>query len=166
MNKETQRVMFSTGKGDHQTPRDFFRLLHAEFAFKMDVAASNENNLLPSYITEETNALSVDWSSRNFVNPPYSAGVGKWVDKAIEQVDLGKLVVMLLAGRVGTKWFTKAVETANEIRFVRGRLTFEGQPAPAPFPSIVIVWYADCLKNLDLLLPHLTGYRWDTWRLR
>jgi len=164
MNKETQRVMFSTGKGDHQTPKDFFELLHREFAFKLDVAASAENNLLPSYITEETNALSVDWSSRNFCNPPYGKEVGAWIHKAVEQQMLGKLVVMLLAGRVGTKWFAEAVETANEIRFVRGRLTFEGQLAPAPFPSIVVVWNAG-LKTFDLL-PHLTKYRWDTWRLR
>ena len=165
MNKETQREMFSTGKGDHKTPRDFFSILHEEFEFWGDVAATAENTLLPIFITEKEDALTFKWFSKNFSNPPYGLGVGAWVEKAIEESRAGNLTVMLLAGRVGTKWFHRAVETADEIRFIKGRLTFEGEANVAPFPSILIVWYGRYDRR-SFASPYQDKYYWDTWKLR
>jgi hypothetical protein len=30
---------------------------------------------------------------------------------------------------------------ADEIRYVKGRLTFQGAEHPAPFPSAVVIWH-------------------------
>jgi site-specific DNA-methyltransferase (adenine-specific) len=166
MDKETQRILFSSAKGDHRTPKDFFDLLHREFHFDADVAASNENHLLPVFITEKQNALSMDWYTRNFCNPPYGKGVGVWVEKAAREAYFNEnLTVMLLAARVGTKWFHRAIATANEIRFIKGRLTFEGEDNCAPFPSMLVVWYGDVDRS-KLLSPYQTEYYWDTWELK
>jgi len=54
-------------------------------------------------------------------------------------------VVGLLRGDTSTIWFHEWVLPYAELRFVKGRLKFNGRPAP--FNSIVAVWQP----------PHLAG---------
>jgi len=165
MNKKTQEILFSSKTGEHRTPEDLFDILHQEFNFEADVAATKDNTLLPRYFTEEISAFESKWYNRNFCNPPYGLGVGAWVAKAIKESNLGNLTVMLLAARVGTKWFHEAIDTANEIRFIKGRLTFQNQPNPAPFPSMLVVWYGSYDPRI-FVSPRQATYYWDTWKLK
>lgn len=165
MDKKTQKVMFSSDRGDHRTPEGLFNLLYEEFFFDCDVAASKDNRLLENYIDEKQDALRSEWGQRNFCNPPYGRKVGRWIEKAMEEAEKGKLSVLLLAGRVGTKWFVRAAETADEIRFIRGRITFEGEPNVAPFPSILIIYYGKYVRG-SFRSPSSEKYQWDVWRLR
>jgi len=165
MDRKTQEVLFSSGSGEHRTPQDLFDILHQEFSFVADVAATEENALLPYYFTEENSAFANRWYNRNFCNPPYGTGVGSWVSNAIKESNLGNLVVMLLAARVGTKWFHEVVATAHEIRFIKGRLTFRNQPTSAPFPSMIVVWYGT-YDPREFVSPRQSLYYWDTWKLK
>lgn len=64
----------------------------------------------------------------NFINPPYSRSLKEaFVKKAIQQAKLGKVCVMLLPVSTSTVLFHDFIKpNAKEIRFVRGRISFEG----------------------------------------
>jgi hypothetical protein len=50
-----------------------------------------------------------------------------------------ELVVCLIPSRTDTKWWHDYAMQADEIRFVRGRLKFNGM-GPAPFPSAIAIF--------------------------
>lgn len=134
------KVLWSTLKVDFPTPQYVFDLLDHEFHFDLDAAASAENTKCTNFISAEQNALELkDWpGSRIFLNPPYSKGVGKWIQKAYEESTKGKTVVCLVPARVDTRWFHKYCIHA-EIIFPDHRLSFDGKNK-APFPSMVVVF--------------------------
>lgn len=154
MDKKTCDVMFSSGDLNAITPDDFFAQLDREFEFQLDLAADESNTKCAYFYDEETNALKQDWTGRCFCNPPYGRKIGRWIDKAADEAekkligDKGEhpLVVMLLPARTDTRWFQTITDTADEIRFVKGRLRFVGNRASAPFPSMVAIWYGSYHK--------------------
>lgn len=86
------------------------------------------------------NGLEIEWKKKNFVNPPYSQ-ISKWVDKAIEENQKGKLVVLLVPSRTDTKWFQKLWwhYPNSSFEFIAGRLHFNESKNGAPFPSVIII---------------------------
>ena len=127
-------IMWNTGlflsqRFDWRTPVGVYDGLHAEFDFDFD----------PAPTEPDFDGLKVSWGKRNFVNPPYGRDVGLWVKKAWEESRKGKLVVMLLASRTDTAWWHDYC-MEGEIRFIRGRLKFDGQTNSAPFPSAVVIF--------------------------
>ena len=112
-----------------KTPRATYEALNAEFAFDFDPCPPN-----PKF-----DGLIIEWGRCNFVNPPYGRVIGKWLQKAWEQHYKGKTSVFLIPSRTDTAWWHDYVMTAHEIRFIRGRLKFDDQANPAPFPSAVVV---------------------------
>ncbi|EMC1489660.1 phage N-6-adenine-methyltransferase [Salmonella enterica] len=107
-----------------QTPRALYDSLNREFSFVGDVAASDANHLHSNYLTEQQDALSVDWAAHfgsgyKWCNPPYD-DVGPWIDKAANH----RGVVMLIPADLSTGWGRKAYDTADEIRLINGRLSF------------------------------------------
>jgi hypothetical protein len=64
----------------------------------------------------------------NFINPPYSRKLKTaFVLKAIEESKKGKLCVLLLPVSTSTILFHDYIKpNAKEIRFVRGRIAFDG----------------------------------------
>jgi phage N-6-adenine-methyltransferase len=125
---------------DRRTPRELFDLLHAEFRFTLDAAASHDNALLPAYLTKTSDALKLPWrEQRVWCNPPYSA-IPAWVEKAADEVE-GQgcpLVVMLLpADRTEQPWWQDVIEPRRDrglgiaTRFIRKRVKF-GLPPEHP----------------------------------
>lgn len=49
---------------------------------------------------------------------------------------------MLIPARTDTKWFHDYVYKKDrvEVRFIKGRLKFEGAKNSAPFPSMVVIF--------------------------
>lgn len=134
-----------------QTPKEIFNELDEEFDFDLDVAASDSNHLCKRYFTEEDDSLVCDWGDSNYLNPPYS-DPDPWIEKSIEQHKLGKNVVLLLPSDTGTKWFKKAFESANEVRFISGRIAFINANTGKEVPgnnkaSVIFVWNAHCRKS-------------------
>ena len=124
------KVMFSSLRLDWQTPKWLYNVLNKEFDFDFDPCPSRR----------QWNGLKIPWGERNFVNPPYGREIGDWIKKGFEESRNNKLVVFLIPSRTDTIWWHSYVMKADEIRFIWGRLKFEGAINSAPFPSCIVVF--------------------------
>src|SRR5204862_3420482 len=86
------------------------------------------------------NGLEIEWGDTNFVNPPYGKGINEWIQKGFQESREGKTVVFLIPSRTDTHWWHNYMMKADEIRFIRGRLRFDDQKNPAPFPSAIVIF--------------------------
>jgi len=155
MNKNTQKVMFSSQSNEWATPQSFFDKLDSIFGpFTLDAAASSNNYKVKNHFTEADDSLSQDWSGNTvFLNPPYGRALKEWVRKAYEEGQKSATtVVMLIPARTDTKYWHDYVMKADEIRFVRGRIKFGDETNSAPFPSAVIVFRQTSFNG-----PRITG---------
>lgn len=116
--------------------------MDAEFGFTLDVAASKDNAKCASYFTVEDDGLAQDWPGVVWCNPPYSE-TALWVEKAVIEAKKGSTIVMLVPASTDVEWFHEHVYGKHEVRFVRGRIKFEGQKDRAPFGSMVVVFRPD-----------------------
>lgn len=131
-------VMTSRQTFEWPTPQAFFDDLDREFGFTLDAAASDDNAKVSKYFTIEDDGLSQDWTGEVvWCNPPYGDQIKHWVYKAATS---DCTTVMLVPARVDTKWFHDVVLDRAEVRFVRGRIKFEGAQWTAPFPCMVLVF--------------------------
>jgi site-specific DNA-methyltransferase (adenine-specific) len=122
-------IHFSSLTDDWKTPDSIYQKLHAEFEFNFD----------PCPFQSLIDGLSLEWGTKNFVNPPYSK-LALWIKKAYIEFTKGKLVVMLIPSRTDTKAWHDYIMKAHEIRFIKGRLKFSGAKHNAPFPSCVVIF--------------------------
>ena len=113
-----------------ETPAELYSELNAEFHFNDDPCPIGGNG-----------GLEREWGSSVFMNPPYSDPTA-WVKKAYQESLKGKVVVGLLRGDTSTRWFHNWVLPYAQLRFIKGRVKFNGKPAP--FASIIAIW--DCPK--------------------
>lgn len=119
--------MFSSANEHWATPPELYADLDKEFYFTFD----------PCPLRADFDGLAISWAGhRIYCNPPYGRGVDKWLAKASE----ADLAVYLLPARTDTKWWHDYAMKADEIRFLRGRLKFGGNPNPAPFPSVLVIF--------------------------
>lgn len=154
MNKHTRKIMFSSNRQDWATPIDFFKQLDDEFHFTLDPCCTELTAKCKKFYTPKEDGLKQDWKGHNvFVNPPFGREQPLWIKKCFEEsLKPNTLVVMLIPARTDTKAFHKYIYPHAEIRFVKGRLTFEkpntdtpkNKWTKAPFPSMV------CIFNHDL----------------
>lgn len=105
------------------TPKALYDELDREFNFDFDPCPLNEGDITP-----DKDGLTIEWGERNFVNPPYSRKLKEdFVKRAIEYSRKGRLCVMLLPVSTSTALFHDWIQpNAKEIRFLRGRVKFEG----------------------------------------
>jgi phage N-6-adenine-methyltransferase len=112
------------------TPKELYRDLDSEFHFNDDPCPLDDNPLI--------DGLAREWGTSTFMNPPYS-DPEPWCKKAYQESLKGKTVVGLLRGDTSTKWFHEWVYKKADLRFVRGRIKFNGKN-PAPFASMIAIW--------------------------
>lgn len=147
------------------TPPELFRVLNDEFAFDVDAACHEQNALCPLAITEAENALVTPWCGGTvYCNPPYTL-LGPFVERAWQQCQAQKATVVLLIPAYTDPgyWWDVIVPYADEIRFLRGRVSFleNGQSRQsARFPSVVIVfrWRKGIAKGS----PRMWWWDWKT----
>ncbi len=103
-----------------KTPDEFYHGLNAEFSFTFDPCPLNHDM--------SWDGLEIEWGERNYINPPYSRKLKEaFVIKAAMESKKGKLCVMLLPVSTSTYLFHEVIKpNAKEIRFIRGRIAFEG----------------------------------------
>ena len=133
--------MMSSNTPEWATPQSFFDMLNQEFNFTLDPCCTHANAKCEKHYTKEDDGLSKNWGGESvFCNPPYGRELPKWVKKCYEESRQGNLVVMLIPARTDTRWFHDYIYHKAEIRFIRGRLKFNDGKAPAPFPSMVVIF--------------------------
>lgn len=103
--------------------------------------------------------LQIDWGEKGtnvFVNPPFTR-TREFLVKCREQASRGLNVAALVACRCETKWWHESVMKANEIYFIKGRISFtnlanktEKQKA-ACFPSCIAVFRQNTPENGPLI---------------
>ncbi|WP_249961113.1 phage N-6-adenine-methyltransferase [Histophilus somni] len=132
----------SFDKDAYRTPRYVFNWLERRFYwFHLDGCANEHNSLRHRWIGEgssvATDFLADDLFDRLidevveqaellriFVNPPYSNPL-PFVQRAVELMKAGYLVVMLLPADKSTKWYKVIQDNATEvIDIIGGRINF------------------------------------------
>ena len=103
---------------DHwATPKWLYEELNNEFNFDFD----------PCPLYADFDGLKIEWGKSNYVNPPYNRiDKPKFIEKAFEEYNKGKTIVMLLPVSTSTKVFHEIILPHAEIRFLKGRVSFEG----------------------------------------
>lgn len=137
-----QKAMVSSKSNEWSTPQDFFDELNEEFNFTLDPCSTHVNCKCERHYTMEDDGLSKDWSEDVvFMNPPYGGNTGGWIKKAYEESKKGSTVVCLIVSSTDRSyWHDYIFPYAAQIRFVRGRLKFNGVSTTAPFASAVVVF--------------------------
>lgn len=138
-----------SARGDWATPRELFDVLDDEFGFGLDAAANASNTCCASYLDEAADALGpAPWPISGgavWLNPPYGRGMRDWLCRAVTEVHQRAVgptcVVALIPARTDTiAWHEWVIPWAAEVRFVRGRVIFEGAAQGAPFPSAIVIY--------------------------
>lgn len=127
INMKNIKAMLSSEDMTWGTPQAFFDDLDKEFNFTLDPCATPETAKCEKFFTPEIDGLKQSWDGFNvFCNPPYGSEIKHWVKKASET--RGGVVVMLIPARTDTRYFHDYIyqKEGVEIRFIKGRLKFEG----------------------------------------
>lgn len=107
-----------------KTPKWLYNKLNAEFLFDFD----------PCPLYSNFDGLSIDWGSSNFINPPYDRiNKPKFIKKSFDEWRKGKTCVLLIPAATGTKQFHELMLPYAEIRFLKGRIAFEGYNTKGEF---------------------------------
>jgi phage N-6-adenine-methyltransferase len=120
------------------TPEWVWKPWHDRLFFKLDAAANENNKIVDNYISKNTDALVVDWSTCGvrrgdavWCNPPYSQLAGpldKWVAKFFQEARLnGLTIVSLLLADISTRWFDRVYDRGQNAWRVGCQGTFLGQ---------------------------------------
>ena len=132
------------------TPQALFEKLDAEFNFELDVCAIPENKKCDRFFSPEQNGLTQEWSTPKkclyaiWMNPPYGLEIERWMKKAYETSLRGYTVVALIPNRSNAPWWHDYVMKASEIRFIKHKVSFEGEAEGVPFWGSVIVVFDHC----------------------
>lgn len=76
------------------------------------------------HFTRADDGLAQRWTGRVWLNPPYGAELPRWVGRLADHGD----GIALVLSRTDTRWFHRAMEVAEVVCFLRGRLDFVPGP--------------------------------------
>ena len=143
-----KNVHFMSTTSEWSTPSWLFETLDEEFSFTLDPCATNENAKCLHHFTVKEDGLKQDWGENTvFMNPPYGRTISHWMRKAYESAGNGATVVCLVPARTDTNWWHQFAMN-GEIRFLKGRIKFDGGCHSAPFPSAVVVFKPSTAREL------------------
>ena len=147
------KALLSSNSDEWATPIYIYIYLDEEFHFTLDACATDENHKCDRYFTKEQDGLKQDWGGEVvFCNPPYSE-IDKWVEKAYREGHKDNtLVCLLIPARTDTRYFHNFIYQRAEIRFIKGRLRFNGSKSNAPFPSMVVIFRGAYWEDKEIKL--------------
>lgn len=179
-----------TGRGDWETPQKLFDLLHEEFNFDLDLAASAANAKVYDYCSISDPVGEDDKCRVNhgdafaawelgprtaFLNPPYSklvekrnkpgeftpvGVVGEWLSYVVSMLVPRHWTVVCVLPHKASEEWFDWCDKSDEIRELRGRVHFERNGKP-----ITRVNFGSCVvvfRRKPLTAP-VKRWRWD-WR--
>jgi phage N-6-adenine-methyltransferase len=125
-----------------ETPAELFSALDREFHFTLDLAALPHNAKCAAFYSPGEDALTRAWHGVCWLNPPYGVQLRQWMKKACDSAQAGAVVVCLLPARTDSQWWHDYILPHAEIRYIRGRVKFNGVSDSAPFPSVIVIFRA------------------------
>lgn len=165
-------LMFSSANQCWATRWECYNQICEEFnsgvSFNLDPCAEHETTKCEYYFTKEQDMFSIEnWNHKlfntdklrwykpinAFVNPEYGRAQPKFVEKCIEQVNIGAVekAVILIPARTDTKLFHNVIlKNSESITFYEGRLVF-GSDEYWEF-----VWSQEFM---DLINPNKKGHK-------
>ena len=139
--------LLSSATARWATPQNFYDQQNTLWGpFDVDVCADASNTKCPLFFDEAVDGLRQQWKGRCWMNPPYGRHIGKWMKKAYESGVGDTVVVCLVPSRTDTRWWHDYA-MKGEITFIKGRLKFGDAKNSAPFPSAVVVFKRNPLKE-------------------
>lgn len=123
-------LLFFPKRDSVQTDPEFYKQLDAVFHFDFDPCPHTQ----PPW-----NGLEVDWGTSNFVNPPFSQ-IGKWLEKAVKEMEKGKLSVVLVPCRPNTRYWQQWVFPWVSTFHFLDKIGFVGFTRPIPIPMVLLVY--------------------------
>ena len=122
------------------TPKWLYDELNAEFHFDFD----------PCPLHADFDGLdpNVKWGKSNFINPPYNRrDKPRFIQRAYDEWVAGDgavSCVLLIPAATGTRQFHELIyHTASDIRFIKGRIAFEGgNGRKGKHDSMIVVYSA------------------------
>ena len=173
-----QEFLSSSKKWDWVTPTEFWDKISPIFNFTLDVAADMESTKCDMYITEEMDALTMDWVVHRgdhwWLNPPWGKAYEKeskerglnyrmhnWMRHALKQYEKGYEGVSIVSVRTDTKWWQNNIKYAPWLLFPRGRVHFVDpitgiQGKQTTFPSVLVIWIKH-LSSIQISLLRVIG---------
>lgn len=135
----------TTTRSDWLTPPDLKAKIYARWKLDFDPC--------PYPRPPGFDGLRIPWNGRAFVNPPYGKDTSQWLAKGLGEVMAARcpIAVYLIHSRTDTHAFHRHVlPFPQELYFIQGRVAFHlpgtPKPVPAPFPSLIAVFYLDVAK--------------------
>lgn len=142
------------------TPTDLFDAVEQRFgAVSWDLAASEHNHKAADYLTEDNDALSINWHQLGgllWLNPPFG-NVAPWAKKCLEESEKGARVLMLCPASVSSNWFRQYVHDQSCVLFLNPRPTFTGETKQYP-QSCMIIAFGFGRKGFHV-------WQWKQWSL-
>lgn len=133
-------------KQDVQTPLEFLVKVRARLhePIVLDLAANQENTVVPNFFSEEQNSLLQEWPMEGWcwLNPPYE-NIRPWVEKAATG---NSLVAMLIPASTGSNWWRDWVDGKAHVLLLNGRITFVGHTSPYP-KDLALLLYTPFIKG-------------------
>ena len=137
-------VHHSSAKHDWRTPGEVIERVRTVAPIGLDPCASREGSVGARVeLHEGDDGLAWGWcrlvrgDEVVYVNSPYGRALAAWMSKCASEAETGISIIALTPARTDTRWLPW---DSQAICFWRGRLTFEGASAPAPFPSALMCW--------------------------
>jgi phage N-6-adenine-methyltransferase len=136
------KSMVSSKTNEWATPQWLFNELNDEFNFTLDPCATKENHKCSKFFTINEDGLLQNWSLESvFMNPPYGGNTGAWIKKALEESKKGAIVACLIVSSTDRSyWHDFIFPFADQIRFIRGKITFGEATSTAPFASAIVIF--------------------------
>jgi hypothetical protein len=160
-------AMTSSVKHDWETPEKILGVVRSVLGpIYLDPCTSLSNPVgAERFYVPKDDGLSKQWRGTVYMNSPYGRELSKWVKKASAE-EGATAIIGLIPARPDTRWFqdycNPSTSSATAVCFWRGRLTFVGAPAPALFPSALVLWTGD--RRITRLFCDVTSKYGAVWR--
>lgn len=158
-----REAMISSKSNEWSTPQDLFDALDQEFNFTLDPCSTHENAKCNKHYTIQEDGLSQDWSDEIvFMNPPYGGTTEKWIKKAFEESQRGATVVCLIVNATDRGYWHKYIfPYAQQIRWIKGKLHFNGSKYTAPFGSAIVIFTKMLLGPKQMTISTAGKWVWN-----
>lgn len=108
-------------------------------------------NTAAKHYSFNENGLAQPWSGRVWLNPPYGAQTGKWLNRLAQH---GNGIALIFARTETRMFFEHVWGKAHALFFIEGRLNFhhvDGTRAAANCggPSVLVAYGRDCATTLE-----------------